>query len=37
MNLKTIKNIIKEFEKSTVHKLELSNDEFNIKLEKKEN
>lgn len=36
MNLKQIKNIIKEFEKSTVHKLELSNDEFNIKLEKEQ-
>lgn len=34
MNLKQVKNIIKEFEKSTVHKLELSNDDFNIKLEK---
>lgn len=34
MNLKQIKNIINEFEKSKVYKLELSNDDFNIKLEK---
>ncbi len=34
MDLRQIKNILKEFENSKVHKLELSNDEFSLKLEK---
>ncbi|MCF7925679.1 MAG: acetyl-CoA carboxylase biotin carboxyl carrier protein [Candidatus Izimaplasma sp.] len=34
MDLRQIKNILKEFENSTVHRLELSNDEFSLKLEK---
>lgn len=34
MNLRQIKSIIKEFESSKVYKLELSNESFNLKLEK---
>jgi acetyl-CoA carboxylase biotin carboxyl carrier protein len=34
MDLRQIKNLMKEFEQSTIHKLELSDSEFSIKLEK---
>ena len=34
MDLRQLKNIIKEFEDSTVHKLEISEDNFTLKLEK---
>lgn len=37
MDLRQIKNIIKEFEESTIDKLEISENDFSIKLEKRSN
>jgi acetyl-CoA carboxylase biotin carboxyl carrier protein len=37
MDLRQLKSIIKEFEESTVHKLEISEKDFTVKLEKKSN
>ncbi|MGE4571205.1 MAG: acetyl-CoA carboxylase biotin carboxyl carrier protein [Candidatus Izemoplasmatales bacterium] len=37
MDIKELKKIIKEFENSTIHKLEISEKDFNVKLEKSEN
>lgn len=37
MDLRQIKNIIKEFEESKINKLEISDSEFSIKLEKNQN
>lgn len=36
MDLRQIKNLMKEFEDSTIHKLEINDKEFSIKLEKEE-
>lgn len=36
MDLRQIKNLMKEFEVSTIHKLEITDDQFSIKLEKEE-
>ncbi len=35
MDIKQLKRIIKEFEDSTIHKLEISENDFTVKLEKK--
>ncbi len=35
MDLRQLKSIIKEFEDSTVHKLEITEKDFTVKLEKK--
>jgi acetyl-CoA carboxylase biotin carboxyl carrier protein len=37
MDLRQIKNLMKEFELSTIHKLDISDSEFSIKLEKADN
>ena len=37
MDLRQIKNLMKEFEESTIHKLEISENDFSIKLEKEDN
>ena len=34
MDLRQIKNLMKEFEESTIHKLEIKDKEFSISLEK---
>jgi acetyl-CoA carboxylase biotin carboxyl carrier protein len=36
MDLRQIKNLMKEFEESTIHKLEITDHEFSIRLEKEE-
>ena len=36
MDLRQIKNLMKEFEDSKIHKLEINDKEFSIKLEKEE-
>lgn len=36
MDLRQIKNLMKEFEDSTIHKLEINDKDFSIKLEKEE-
>lgn len=36
MDLRQIKNLMKEFEESTIHKLEINDKEFSIKLEKEQ-
>ena len=36
MDLRQIKNLMKEFEESTIHKLEITDKEFSIKLEKEQ-
>ncbi len=37
MDLRQLKSIMKEFEESTIHKLEISEKDFTVKLEKKDN
>jgi acetyl-CoA carboxylase biotin carboxyl carrier protein len=36
MDMKLFRNIIKEFEKSSIHKLEISEKDFTVKMEKKD-
>jgi len=37
MDLRQIKNLMKEFEDSKIHKLEINDNDFSIKLEKEDN